>query len=124
MKKHKGEIFEGVINRFCEIRGISKTALAKKAGYDQSSFYRHKERDDLPNYIILRYGRAMKYDFRKEFPELEDDWELISDEDKVISPDGELAHDCQEKIEYWKNKYTDLLERHNELLMECIKNKN
>lgn len=121
MIKHKGEILKKVIYKYCNMQGVSLTALAKKAGYDQSTPYRHFDRDDLPNHTILRWGKAMKHDFRKEFPELAEDWELISQEDRMIEPEGETAKEYEEKIEYWRTKYVDLLERHNELLMSKLK---
>jgi AcrR family transcriptional regulator len=119
---HKGKILKDVIYRYCNMQGLSLTALAKKAGYDQSTPYRHFEKDDLPNHIILRWGKAMNYDFRKEFPELAMDWELIAPMEERGSSDSEQDTSLLEKIEYWRKKYVELLERHNELLMERLKN--
>lgn len=121
--KHKGEIFKNAIYKYCNDKGISLTALAKKAGYNQATIYRHFERDDLPNHIIIRWGKAMKYDFLVEFPDLADD--LIhfhttpnKNSDLEINTREELV----QKIEYWKEKYIDLLERYNKLLVEKFQN--
>jgi AcrR family transcriptional regulator len=120
---HKGEIFKDVFYRYCQVHGISLTALAKKAGYDQSTPYRHFDQDDLQNHIILRWGKAMGHDFRKEFPELAADYELISEEDKEAFGIGDRVKDLEQSLEHWKKKYMDLLERHNELLMDKLNQK-
>lgn len=43
MTIHKAKILKDAINRFCKMEGLSLTALAKKAAYDQSPPYRHLE---------------------------------------------------------------------------------
>lgn len=120
--KHKGQILKNAIYRYCDMQGMSLTALAKKAGYDQSTPYRHFEKEDLQNHIILRWGKAMGYDFRKEFPELEEDWDMVKDTDRASYPDKPTGEECEKQVEYWRKKYVDLLELHNQLLMEKVKN--
>lgn len=44
--------------------------VAAKAGYKYSSFYAHIKKADLPFEILARYGTALEYNFRNNFPEM------------------------------------------------------
>lgn len=120
MLKHRGKILQDVCNRYCQINGMSLTALSRKAGYDQSTLYRHFDKDTLPFHTIRRYGKAMSHDFRKEFPEMAEDFELVMEPETEYMTTTTLAS-CMEQRDYWHKKYVDLLERHNDLLTDQLK---
>lgn len=93
---------------------MSLSALAKKAGYDQSTPYRHFEKEDIADHILIRWGKAMNYDMTKEFPHLSAALDMVSDEEPGTY---RLAKDSEEdQVEYWRSLYIRLLERHNALL--------
>ena len=110
MEEHKGQILERVVRR----RHGNITELAELVGYDRQTIYRHFKDSDLSDVIILKYAKALQYDFRLEFPE------LMSYSSHVAEPLSEYTPltvaDAMKEIDRWKNKYIDLLEKHNDLL--------
>ena len=119
MLKHRGEVLHNTCMRYCQINGMSLTALAKKAGYNQSTIYRHFEKEDLPYHIIRRYGKAMGHDFRVEFPEMAEDFDLVNEPVAEYMATTTLGA-CLEQRDYWRNRYVDLLEQHNKLLLNQL----
>tara|TARA_R110002020_G_C16314529_1_gene774171 strand:+ start:6471 stop:6887 length:417 start_codon:yes stop_codon:yes gene_type:complete len=117
--KHNGKILQETVNKWCGINGFSLTALAKKIGINQSTLYKHFDREDLPYYTIRRYGKAMGHDFRKEFPEMADDFEMVSEPERESYAVSNLA-ECEKQRQLWQRKYMELLERHNEMLMSQL----
>lgn len=112
---HKGETLKNIIYRYVQSNGMSLSALAKLAGYDQSTPYRHFEREDLPDHIIIRWGKAMSYDMTRDFPHLVNAMDMVSDTDREPYKTAG-KHD----LDYWKEKYMTLLERYNLLLEDKL----
>jgi AcrR family transcriptional regulator len=122
MQKHRGKILHDVLYRWCEKTGWTITALARKVGYNASSTYRHFEKDDLAYHIIAKYGKVINHDFRVEFPEMEDEYSFV---DIAAEPDraGYEPITLTQAIaqrETWKNKYMELLEKYNTLLVKKL----
>lgn len=88
-------------------------SVAKRAGYEVNTLYSHFKKPDLTDAIMVRYGKAIPYDFSIQFPELSKYFNnaFVSSEH---ANDGKLAL----KLETVQNKYTELLEKHNLLLEE------
>jgi hypothetical protein len=104
IKVHHGEILENVIRR----TGPSLTDLAKLMNVNRRSIYNWFLQQRLKPERILRIGRTIGHDFSLEFPEF-----FVSDDFKV-EPPPEIA--VEVKLDVWKEKYIDLLERYNFLL--------
>lgn len=119
MLKHRGKILEGIVRKYCDQNGFSITALSKKIDQNPSSTYRQFEKEDLPFYIIQKFGKAMGHDFRVEFPEMEDDMGYAvpgtAEIDSKIYEPITLLQAIQQR-DTWKNKYLELMEKHNALL--------
>jgi hypothetical protein len=114
---HRGEILR---NAALKIEP-NVSNLGRLVGYDRTSVYRHFAEENLDLGIILKYARALKHDFSKEFPELgNQSWQLQE-------PVGEYRpltiSDALKEIDYWRSKYIDLLERHTEMLKDMVKEK-
>ncbi|SDG66883.1 hypothetical protein SAMN05421827_10997 [Pedobacter terrae] len=106
----RGKILEKVVQDM----GISIAEVARKTNYERTTVYRHFSKSDLDYAIILKYGKALKYDFSVQFPELLDftsQYDAPLSDYKVIT-----VADALKERDYWKDKYVALLERHNELL--------
>lgn len=73
MLKHRGQIVEKVVRKWCAKNGFTILALSKKLEQAPSTTYRQLEKEELPFHIIKRFGKAMGHDFRVEFPEIEDE---------------------------------------------------
>jgi AcrR family transcriptional regulator len=118
---HRGKILREVVDKYCDMNKVTITSLSHAVGINQSTIYRHFEKDDLPYHIILKYGKAMRYDFSKEFPDMTEALDMLSD--------GEVEYGsidlstCKKQLEHWQNKYINLLEKHNELLMDKLQTK-
>lgn len=112
MSTHRGQKLREELEKYMRITGISLTAIAKKAGYDQSTPYRHFEREDLPPFIISRYANKIDHDFSMAFPELiELGITNLEKENRTIQNEINEA-------QKWKDKYFDLLEKYTALLEE------
>lgn len=124
MLKHRGKILEEVVRKWCETNGWTIIALSKKMGQNPSTTYRQFEKDDLPFHIIRKFGKSMNHDFRVEFPEMDDDEvysikEKSSDQDRGGFQPITLTQALAQR-DSWKEKYYELLEKHNKLLLEKL----
>lgn len=111
---HRGEILEVVVNKYSP----NKTALAKKMGIDRTTIHRHFKDPDLSDELLLRYAKALKYDFAKEFPELKHYTNML--EEPITEYRPLTLSDALKEIDYWKAKYLNIVEKHNELLTRIL----
>jgi len=121
MEAHRGQILKDILKKYCDANGATLVFIAKQVGYDQSTLYKHFDREDLSFHIIRKYGKAISHDFSIEFPQMKDDYEYLTGSDEKNLPTN--LKDSLEKIDYWRQKYIDLLEKHNLLLMEKLTDK-
>jgi hypothetical protein len=98
---HKGQLIEKAVKQ----SGISITQLAKKIKKSRQSVYNIFESQNVPVDLILSIGKAIHYDFSKDFKQL-----------KTYSTKTELTIVEEDNAEYWKQKYIALLEEYNQLL--------
>ena len=87
-------------------------------GYERTAAYQHFKKDNLDLGIVLAYGKALKHDFSKEIPELLDYASTIDEPLSDYKP-MTLAEVLRER-DYWKDKYIQLLEKHNEMVMDQL----
>lgn len=111
MADHRGEILEYVIRR----KHNNISALADKVGYDRQTIYRHFKDPELSDVIILKYAKAIKYDFHMEFPDLMGYSNMLAEPLSEYRP--LTLSDALKEADTWKNKYINLLEKYNELLL-------
>jgi lambda repressor-like predicted transcriptional regulator len=108
MSEHHGETIEKVIRR----EGHSLTDLAIQIGVNRRSVYNWFLQRRLKPEIIVKIGKAIKHDFSVEFPQ-----QFVSADFEVPLPSAPLMDTTNnEKINVWKEKYIDLLERYNFIL--------
>lgn len=114
MSKHRGEILKEVFER----QGVTISKVAKKVGVDRATVYRHFLDEDLSIDYIVKYGQAIDFDFSKYFPELLQVVQEPGNQYETRAPKtyGELERD----VEYWKDKYIDLLEQYNKLIRDKL----
>lgn len=103
--KHRGEVLNKIVTQL----NISKTKLVKRVGYDRTTYYSHIKKEDLDYAILWAYGKAIPYDFTKDFPEMK---EHIPEYTKEITDFEEMKADRDK----WKDKYYELLEKYHGLL--------
>jgi len=112
MDKHRGQIVEYIIRK----NGHNISDVAKGFGITRRSVYNWFETKQLKTSIIYRIGHTIKYDFSNEFPEL-----FTSEDFKgIYAPkqfsDFAIAENAPESNQ-WKDKYLDLLEMYNGILL-------
>lgn len=95
--------------------GIKIKTIAPILGKDDHYIYSLLDREDLSWEIIRKIGEHIKYDFRKDFPEMP--FEYKSAEDDEITSISEPST-IEEIAKKWKDKYYNLLEEHAELLRQ------
>ncbi len=115
--QHKGEILKNAVLK----RVNNITALAKQVGYDRASLYRHFADDNLDDGIILKYAQALKYNFNYEFPELTQFTNVLQEPITEYKP--MTVSEALKESDYWRGKYIDLLEKHNQMLNDRLSEK-
>lgn len=110
--QHKGEIVEKAVRQ----SGYSITKLAKKLHKSARWMYYMFESSNVPIDHILEIGEIIHYDFSDEIKELKKYKAGIKPQE-VKEPEPKLKSK-QETPEYWKNKYLELLEKHNQVLLK------
>jgi len=111
--KHRGEVLRDVILQ----SNMSKTTIAKKAGYSRGSVYIHIANPELPAQILQDYGRVLRHDFSEDFPEIA--WKL-AEESPELNDLPETIEEAIRQSDLWRNKYYALLEKYQKLLEEKI----
>lgn len=97
---------------------LSKTVIAKKAGYNRTSLYNHIRTADLSFDILEKYGKALSYDFTRIFPEM---IRYIAFEDPKSEYRESLTFDqILKQRDQWRDKYYDLLEKYNKLIEDKL----
>ena len=105
----RGEIVELTIRR----NNISISELSRKLNVSRRSIYNWFTQKSLSIDIICKIGEVIKHDFSKDFPEIFNQSMDLPDSRDVKSY---TAADDYESVNYWRNKYINLLEKHNDFL--------
>lgn len=112
MLKHRGEILSKVIRE----KNVKISPLAKKMGLDRGTIYRHMDDPELSLDYITQYGKALDYDFSKDFPEIM----YVLREPPAEYGATKSYDEWRDAAEYWKDKYIDLLEKYTALLSQQL----
>lgn len=117
MELHHGQIIERVIRR----NGYSISELARLTKVNRRSVYNWFNQKRLKPELIYRIGCVLNYDFSNELPDLfsKEDFNRFSHSHEVGSEAGKSGEPSEDHL-YWKDKYIDLLERYNQLLMQYM----
>jgi predicted transcriptional regulator len=115
--QHKGEIVEKAIRQ----SGYSITKLAKKLGKSARWMYYMFESSNVSIDYILEIGALIHYDFSDDIKELKK-YKIVAKNQEVKEPTHDYKSQ-QDLPDHWKNKYLELLEKHNQLLMHLTKEK-
>lgn len=115
MEHHHGQTIERIIRR----NGYSITELARLTSVNRRSVYNWFNQRHLKPEIIYRIGSVINYDFASVFPALylNDDAGQTNQPSKTSTTENQ-AINIDKSV--WKDKYIELLERYNELLVSCI----
>jgi len=119
---HRGKILESAVRKYFP----NLTELTKKLGYEsRNTVYRHFETDDLDDGIILRYARAMNYNFRDEFPDLYKTMVLEEPALKYLDKKTPAALEAQVELlrDMLMESQTEVIRLQKELLEERAKKK-
>lgn len=117
MNQHHGQIVERIIRR----NGYSISELARLTKVNRRSVYNWFNQKHLKAEIIYRIGHVLNYDFSGEFPELFNKEKQTNISSSIEnSGKSENTSSINQNTCMWKDKYIDLLERYNKLLLNCI----
>lgn len=116
-KIHHGEVLRDVADK----SELSITQLAKKAGFNRTTFYNHIINPDLPFHILERYGRVLKFDFTTKIPEMQ---KFKHFEDPVaLYAVPTTMDEVMLQRNTWRDRYYELLEKYNKVIEEVLANK-
>jgi predicted transcriptional regulator len=119
MEKHHGQIVERMIRR----NGYSISELARLTKVNRRSVYNWFNQRQLKPEIIFRIGCVLNHDFSTEFPSLFSAEEFNKQTTETVD-DLVLKNSLEAGSSmYWKDKYIDLLEKYNELLIVYVEGK-
>lgn len=104
---HRGKIVEKILRK----SGHSLTKLAEKLSITRNTLYNRFKNANLSYDFIMEIGNIICYDFTIDFPEMKEKLGLISKAPV-------LQRDKDQSAVLWRleNKYTQLLEKYNNLL--------
>lgn len=105
----RGELLRNAV----KISGRKRTDIARLAGYAISTYYTHINNVDLPLDVLIRYGKALKYDFSQDIPEIATLAKFMGDEDIPTTLEQALI-----KISLLEKRNKQLLEKYNLALEE------
>ncbi|TSD67736.1 helix-turn-helix domain-containing protein [Inquilinus sp. KBS0705] len=112
MDKHYGQIVELVIRK----NGFSISELARLANINRKCIYNWFNQKYLKPDIIHKIGCFINHDFSVEFPELFVKEDFVKTDNTVSN--ASLQDDRNRTL--WKDKYIELLERYNILLLNQL----
>ncbi|MBI3138035.1 MAG: helix-turn-helix domain-containing protein [Sphingobacteriales bacterium] len=110
-KLNRGQILATAV----EASGLKKEEAARKAGYSRSAYYKHIDSPDLDFSILIAYGKALRYDFTDDIPDMPR--YLLEDPDEIYGTPENMT-EAMLIISQLKNKYLELLEKYNRLIEE------
>lgn len=100
--QHRGEIVEQAVRQ----SGLSLTKLAKRIGKSRKWIYDSFQNPNLSIEYVIAIGKIIYHDFSLEINELKN----------IHFPQFSIENNVDFNENYWKNKYIELLEKHNQLL--------
>ena len=114
MELHHGQTIERIVRR----NGFSITELARLTSVNRRSVYNWFNQRHLKPEIIFRIGSVINCDFSTVFPTL---YATAESPDADFSDNDPVPQDSlMPGANTWKDKYIDLLERHNSLLINLL----
>lgn len=111
---HRGQLLESAM----KASRLNIEFVAKKAGYSRSSYYKHILDKELDFHILAVYGKALKYDFTEELPEMPK--YLVEEPEQDYGKTPTLKEALKQR-DQWKDKYYELLEKYNKLIEAKMK---
>ncbi len=114
---HYGEILREVADK----SELTITQVAKKAGFNRTTFYNHIVNPELPFHILERYGRVLNFDFTAKIPEMQ---KFKNFEDPAVlykTPD--TLEEVLLQRDIWRDRYYELLEKYNKVIEEALASK-
>ena len=112
MELHHGQTIERIIRR----NGFSITELARLTNVNRRSVYNWFNQRHLKPEIIYRIGAVINHDLSTVFPSLYQYDEFIQQESTPVHEEA-VSQESNVEGNVWKDKYIELLERHNQLLL-------
>ncbi|WP_242691555.1 HTH domain-containing protein [Desertivirga arenae] len=107
---HYGETVELVVRR----DNISISELSRRLNVSRRSIYNWFSQENLNFEIICKIGDVLSHDFSVEFPELFTKHHRLG-QVKYFN-DSRMSDFAEDSVQYWKDKYINLLEKHNDYL--------
>lgn len=108
---NKGKILKQIFKD----TGLKVAQVARKMDVDRGTIYRHFDEEDLSLDYIIKYGKAMKVDMNKYFPEISS---IVLEDEVQYMLEKPTYSELETRLDHWKDKYIQLLEKYNELLLE------
>lgn len=112
MELHHGQTIERIIRR----NGFSITELARLTNVNRRSVYNWFNQRHLKPEIIYRIGAVINHDLSTVFPSLYQ-YDEFTPQDINAQEEEVETQELNVEGNIWKDKYIELLERHNQLLL-------
>jgi len=107
---HNGETVELVVRR----DNISISELSRRLNVSRRSIYNWFSQENLSFEIICKIGDVLNHDFSSDFPEMSRTEKHVHL--KYFKESYSSNEFAEESVQYWKDKYINLLEKHNDYL--------
>lgn len=114
---HYGEL----LRKAADQSDLSITQIAKRAGFNRTTFYNHIINPHLPFHILERYARVLQYDFASLIPDMERFQRF--EEASTLYKIPENIEEATQQRDTWKERYYELLEKYNKIIEEALAKK-
>ncbi|MBE9585863.1 hypothetical protein IM792_15510 [Mucilaginibacter sp. JRF] len=117
MNKHHGQLIEYRVRK----NGYSISDLARNLNVNRRSIYNWFNQPYIKKDVILHIGIILRHDFSQEFPEM-----FTSEEFESVHKFKPTGFGTQRTVttnqddEIYKDKYVNLLEKYNMLLLKSL----
>lgn len=108
---HRGQLLHAAV----EATRLNKEEVAQKAGYSRSAYYKHILDKNLPYHILAAYGKAIRYDFTEDLPEMP---KYVLEDPQEKYGDNVTLEEAIKQRDQWREKYYELMEKYNKLIEE------
>lgn len=106
---HVGSLLEKIVKS----SDMSIESLTRKLNYSRTTYYNHIRTQNLSLDILIKYGRALGYDFSQDIPEM-------AEMENVLNARPLSIEEAIRQRESWRAKYFALMEKFNAYLEGII----
>ncbi|HEV7330432.1 MAG TPA: hypothetical protein VGN63_05275 [Flavisolibacter sp.] len=105
---HRGALLQAVVAE----RHVNITKMVKRMGISRGTYYNHIADPELPFEQLVKYGKAIGYDFSQQLPGIRP---VVLEEPEGIYKTPKTIEEAIEQRDYWRERYYRKVDEYNDL---------